>query len=90
MCPTTSAPVPSSAALLRRATRSQSDFWAHAYLAVDYLELGHDDAARAEVAEVLRLDPKFSVETIFPTGSLQSKVPNIDRFDGDLRKAGLT
>jgi hypothetical protein len=54
------------------------------------MELGHDDAARAEVAEVLRLDPEFSVEIIFPTGSLQSKVPKIDRFESDLRRAGLT
>jgi predicted Zn-dependent protease len=70
--------------------RFQHDFWAHAYLAIDYMELGHDDAARAEVAEVLRLDPEFSVEIIFPTGSLQSKVPKIDRFESDLRRAGLT
>jgi tetratricopeptide (TPR) repeat protein len=69
--------------------RYPDDFWAHAYLAVDYMELGHDDAARAEVAEALRLDPEFSVEIMFPTAGLQSKVLDIDRFRGDLRKAGL-
>jgi adenylate cyclase len=67
----------------------QHDFWAHAYLAIDYMELGHGDAARAEVAEVLRLDPEFSVETIFPTAGSQSKVLGIDRYRDDLRKAGL-
>jgi hypothetical protein len=58
-------------------------------VAVDYVELGHDDAARAEAAEVLRLSPEFSVEMIFPTGSLQSKVLKIDCFRDDLRKADL-
>lgn len=65
------------------------NFWDHAYMAVDYMELGHEDWARAEVAEVLRLDPEFSVEMMFPTVSLQSKVLKLDRLRGDLRKAGL-
>jgi tetratricopeptide (TPR) repeat protein len=67
------------------------DFWAHARLAVDYMELGHDDDARAEVTEVQRLNPEFSVEIIFPTDSLQRKAlpAEIDRFRADLRKAGL-
>ena len=55
------------------------------------MELGHDDAARAEVAEVQRLDPQFTVDMIFPTASLQHKAfpAEIDRFRADLHKAGL-
>jgi tetratricopeptide (TPR) repeat protein len=69
--------------------RFQLDFWAHAWLAVDYIELGHDDAARAEVAEVQKLDPEFSVEIMFPTASVEGNVFQIDRLRGDLRRAGL-
>jgi adenylate cyclase len=71
--------------------RFQHNFWAHAYLAVDYMELGHDDAARGEVAEVQRLDPQLTVDMIFPTASLDHKAfpTEIDRFRADLHKAGL-
>ncbi len=71
--------------------RHPNDFRAHADLAVDYMELGRDDAARAEVSEVQRLNPEFSVEIIFPMDSLQRKAfpAEIDRFRADLRKAGL-
>jgi tetratricopeptide (TPR) repeat protein len=48
--------------------RYPDNFWVHALLAVGHMELGHDDAARAEVAEDLRLDPQLTVEKIFPTG----------------------
>jgi adenylate cyclase len=54
-------------------------------LAVDYIEVGRDDDARAEVAEALRLDPQFSlkmgVEDEFPMDK--------ERAVADLRKAGL-
>jgi adenylate cyclase len=69
--------------------RYPNDFWTHARLAIDYMELGHDVAARTEVADSLRLDPEFSVEIMFPTTSLQSKVLDTNRFRSDLRKAGL-
>jgi hypothetical protein len=65
-------------------------FELHAMLAIDYMETGHDDAARAEVSEALKLDPEFSLEIMFPPGSLQSKVLKTERFRDDLRKAGLT
>jgi adenylate cyclase len=35
---------------------------ARAYLAASYIMLGREEEARAEVAEVLKLNPKFSVE----------------------------
>jgi adenylate cyclase len=71
--------------------RNPDNFWVHAYLAVDYMEIGHDDDARAEVAEVQRLDPQLTVDMIFPTPSVEHKAlpAEINRFRGDLRKAGL-
>ncbi len=65
-------------------------FWAHLGLAVDYIELGHDDAARAEAAEVLRLNPQYSLEMVYRTVGPKGKVlaENV-RWSADLRKAGL-
>jgi adenylate cyclase len=70
--------------------RFHYDFWAHAYLAIDYIELGNNDAARAEVAEVRRLDPDFSVETIFPAASIEGSFTQMERLRGDLHKAGMS
>ncbi len=65
-------------------------FWAHMSLAVDYTELGHDDAARAEAAEVRRLNPQFSLEMILRTVGPKGKVlADNARCSADLRKAGL-
>jgi adenylate cyclase len=65
-------------------------FWAHLGLAVDDIELGHDDAARAEAAEVIRLNPQFSLEMMYPTVGPKGKVlAENTRWSADLRKAGL-
>jgi adenylate cyclase len=65
-------------------------FWAHLGLAVDDIEFGRDDAARAEAAEVLRLDPQFNLEMMFRTVGPKGKVrANNVRWSADLRKAGL-
>jgi adenylate cyclase len=71
--------------------RVPGNFWAHVWLAIDYSELGRDDAAREEVAEVVRLSADSSVERFFPTGSVRGKkfVSQVTRFRDDLRKAGL-
>jgi adenylate cyclase len=65
--------------------------WDHAYMAIDYTELGQEDAARAEAAKVRRLDPQLTVDMIFPMVSLEhTALPaEIDRFRADLHKAGL-
>jgi adenylate cyclase len=78
-------------AFKRHLSHFPHNFWAHAYLAVDYMELGHGDAARAEVAEVQRFDPQLTVDMVFPTVSMDHKVfpTEIDRFRTDLHKAGL-
>ena len=79
------------AAFKRHLTRFPHDFWAHAYLTVDYMELGDTDAARAEVAEVQRLDPQFTVDIVFPVVGLQHQAlpAEIERFRADLHKAGM-
>ena len=71
--------------------RHPNAFMAHAWLGVDYMELGHNDSAQEEVAEALRLDPQLTIETVFPIGSLQHKVlpAELDRFRADLHKAGM-
>ncbi len=60
----------------------------HVYLAVVYSELGREEEVRAEVAEVLRLSPDFSLE------AAKQRVPYKDpalaeRNLAALRKAGL-
>ena len=60
----------------------------HLCLAVIYSELGREEEARAEAAEVLRLSPNFSVEGW--RHRLPFKDPaETERFLAALRKAGL-
>jgi tetratricopeptide (TPR) repeat protein len=61
---------------------------AHYVLAVIYSESGREAEARAEVAEMLRLSPNFSLEAVRPT--LVYKDPAMDERElAALRKAGL-
>jgi len=58
---------------------------AHVGLIVAYTELGRDDDARAEAAEIMRMSPQFTVAPL-----LRAKDEAWDRRIGDdLRKAGL-
>jgi tetratricopeptide (TPR) repeat protein len=69
---------------LNRLPASNDIPWPHVLRAVDYVELGRDDAARAEVAEVLKINPQFSLKigiAAFPA--------NEERAAADLHKAGL-
>jgi tetratricopeptide (TPR) repeat protein len=78
------------AAFKRHAALHPGIFWDHLGLAAAYIELGRDDAARADAAEVLRLNPQFSLKMVFRTVGPKGKVlaTNI-RASTDLRKAGL-
>jgi hypothetical protein len=61
---------------------------AHLTLAAVYSELGQTAEAQAEVAEVLRLNPKFSLEA----HRLRMPIKNpamLERHIAALRKAGL-
>jgi len=68
--------------------REPDCIFAHTCLASCYALLGRDDEAQAESAEVLRIDPKFSLVY------LEKRLPYKDPADthlviGSLRKAGL-
>ena len=61
---------------------------AHLMLAAVYSELGKEPEARAEVAEVLRLNPRFSLKV--HKGRVPIKDPAVlERHIAALRKAGL-
>jgi tetratricopeptide (TPR) repeat protein len=60
----------------------------HLFLAVIYSELGREEEARAEVGEILRLSPNYSLEVLRQRSA--SKDPaETERFLVALRKAGL-
>ncbi len=61
---------------------------AHMHLAATYSMMGREKEARAEAAEVLRIDPKFSLDNHAKTipGKDRSR---IDNYINNLRKAGL-
>ena len=50
--------------------------------------MGHEKEARAEAAEVLRINPRFSVDSYAKTLSNKDQSVN-DRVVAALRKAGL-
>ena len=57
-------------------------------LAAIYAVLGNDKEARAAAAEVLRLDPSFTIEREFRTIGWKDR-EGMERFKDALRKAGL-
>jgi adenylate cyclase len=60
----------------------------HRMLAATYAELGRQKEAQAEAAEVMRLNPAFSVELYRARLPFKNQ-PDLDRFVAGLRKAGL-
>jgi adenylate cyclase len=65
-----------------------NNIMAHVGLAATYIFWGRDEEARAEAAEVLRLNPKFSLESYAKTIAYKSQ-GKLDRYIEALRKAGL-
>jgi len=61
------------------------DIYAHSRLAATYVMMGRDNEARAEAAEVLRINPKFSLDYLAKTSVCKDTNNLIDA----LRKAGL-
>jgi adenylate cyclase len=57
-------------------------------LAATFSEAGRDEEAHAEVSEVLRIQPRISLEAIAKRTPLKNK-DDLDRFIDALRKAGL-
>jgi TolB-like protein/class 3 adenylate cyclase/thioredoxin-like negative regulator of GroEL len=60
---------------------------AHIGLAAIYVRVGRQEEARAEAAEVMRIDPQFSLERYAKTLPLRQEL--IDQLVDALRKAGL-
>jgi tetratricopeptide (TPR) repeat protein len=76
--------------LMRHVALHPGIFWDHLFLAAAYIELGRDDAARAEAPEVLQLNPEFSLTMVVRTVGPKGKWLAADiRLSADLRKAGL-
>ncbi|MBI3757043.1 MAG: tetratricopeptide repeat protein [Deltaproteobacteria bacterium] len=76
------------AALQRFLSRYPNILPAHLMLAAVYSELGKDVEAHAEAAEVLRLNPKFSLEVHKERAPIKDPAM-LERHIAALRKAGL-
>jgi len=67
---------------------SPDSLFTHIALAATYALLGREEEAHAEAAEILRINPKFSVEHFAKTLPYKNQA-DTDRFFDALRKAGL-
>jgi adenylate cyclase len=65
-----------------------SDSWAHINLAIAYSETHEKELARAEAAEVRRINPNISLKTLRP--DLWGDRALFARYLSDLREAGLS
>jgi adenylate cyclase len=74
-------------ALKKAIERAPNYLWAHIHLAAAYVMIGREQEAQAEVAEVLRIDPGFSVERFAKVTVLRGQ--RLDAIEQALRKAGL-
>jgi adenylate cyclase len=68
--------------------RAPNFFHARGWLAATYAQLGHLEKARAEVAEMLRLHPGFTIAGMVRISPLKQARDRKHYHDG-LRKAGL-
>ena len=76
-------------AALKRVLNRNPNFWpAHIYLAASYIEIGQEDKARAEAAEVLRMNPDFSLDAAGQRLPYKDQAV-LDRIGDSLRKTGL-
>jgi TolB-like protein len=62
--------------------------WEHVWLAIAYTELGREQEARGEAAELLRISPKFSLKAEKERMALRDQALE-ERYLNDLRRAGL-
>jgi len=67
---------------------SPNDLPAHIGLAATYSEMGREKEARAEAAEVLRINPKFSVDSYAKASGYKDQSER-DKLAKALRRAGL-
>jgi adenylate cyclase len=65
-----------------------NNFLAHLGLAATYSMMGREQEARAEVAEVIRINPKFSLDA-YTKGQIYKDQSEVNKLVDALRKAGL-
>jgi adenylate cyclase len=68
--------------------REPNNLLAHLTLAATFVEIEKMEEARAEITEVLRIDPRYTVELVPRTFPWKDQA-EIDRLIDSLRKAGL-
>jgi tetratricopeptide (TPR) repeat protein len=68
--------------------REPNSLFARLFLAAAYSRAGRDEEARIEAAEVLRINPKFSLEKFAKSVTYKNQ-EDVERTVGALRKAGL-
>jgi adenylate cyclase len=61
----------------------------HVWLAATLAQLGQLDEARAEAAEVLRIDPKYTIDGTQRRSALFKRPEDVEHLFDGLRKAGL-
>ncbi|MBW2207862.1 MAG: tetratricopeptide repeat protein, partial [Deltaproteobacteria bacterium] len=73
----------------KKALNLNPDFiFPHVCLAACYIAIGNEDEARKAAAVVLKINPKFSLDT-FTIGSPHKDPSNTEKLINLLRKAGL-
>jgi adenylate cyclase len=75
-------------ALKKAIQLAPDDFSSHIFLEVTYSMMGREKEARAEAAEVLRINPKFSVD-LWAKSPLYKDQSETDKVVNAMRKAGL-
>jgi adenylate cyclase len=68
--------------------REPNSMFARLFMAMIYSLSGRDEEARAEASEVLRIQPKFSLDNFAKTATFKNQ-EDIERCISALRKAGL-
>jgi len=68
--------------------RTPNNIWPHLMLAATYSKMGREKEARAEAAEVLRINPKFSLDFWAKTSAYKEQSVRDNLFKA-LQKAGL-
>jgi adenylate cyclase len=68
--------------------RTPNFVWSHIMLTATYSMMGREEEARAEAAEVLRINPKFSADFFAKTSLIKDQSVK-DKIFNALRKAGL-
>jgi len=79
-----------SIAILKQLIQREPDaFSAHLSLTATYMLAGKEAEARAEAAEVLRINPHFSLERFAKTAPMKNQADLMEHYIEPARKAGL-